>query len=67
MIEKCPKCNTTPRIIHVGDEGGQRRYWTVQCPQCLYEAADLDEAKLTQLGAINIWNRKVRKDNECNQ
>ena len=60
----CPKCHHAASPIQVGDEGGRRPYWVVQCYNCYYEAAECDEAKVDCRDAIELWNRKVNKENE---
>ena len=62
-VARCPKCHYAARPIQVGDEGGRRPYWVVQCSHCYYVAADYDEAKVDCRDAIELWNRKVNKEN----
>ena len=64
MLAMCPKCHYAARPIQVGDEGGRRPYWVVQCSHCYYTAADWDEAKVNRGAAIELWNRKVNEENE---
>ena len=60
-LEPCPKCSHVARPIQVGDEGGRRPYWVVQCSHCFYTAADWDEAKVACEAAINLWNERINK------
>lgn len=64
MLAMCPKCHHAARPIQVGDEGGQRPYWVVQCSHCYYEAADCDKAKVDCRDAIKLWNERINKENE---
>ena len=61
MPAPCPKCNHSARPIQVGDEGGRRPYWVVQCSHCFYVAADYDEAKVYCGDAIKLWNERINK------
>ena len=63
MLAMCPQCHRAARPIQVGDEGGRRPYWIVQCPHCYYTVAYWDEAKADCRDAIELWNRKVNKEN----
>ena len=64
ILEPCPKCSHVARPIQVGDEGGRRPYWVVQCSHCFYTAADWDEAKVDRGAAIRLWNERTNKKNE---
>ena len=62
-LAMCPKCHYAARLIQVGDEGGHRPYWVVQCSHCYYEAADCGEAKVNYKDAVKLWNERINKEN----
>lgn len=62
LLADCPKCCARAQLIKVGDEGGERRYWSVQCTECYYEAAAADEAKVNMWDAVSLWNERVNKE-----
>jgi len=56
-FKPCPKCNSVPEYIRVGDFN---QYWYVICPNCLYSPIKENEARSTKLGARLLWNRKIK-------
>lgn len=58
FAENCPYCNNRPKLIKVGDD---RQYYINICSKCYKTPVKNCEARLTKLGAVLIWNKRVRE------
>ena len=54
LPRNCPFCGGKPRISRCGD---QKEFWVVQCSKCYETPVQLDEARITPIGAVNIYNK----------
>lgn len=61
QLKPCPFCGSAEQhVLGVRISGGWR--WTVRCMGCSSVTGD----KETEQGALNLWNRKTRKEAEAN-
>lgn len=56
--ENCPYCGNRSKAIKVGDD---RQYYINICSKCYKTPVKSCEARLTKLGAVLIWNKRVRE------
>ncbi len=56
MPRACPFCGGKPRISRCGD---QREFWVVQCSKCYETPVQLDEARVTPVEAVKIYNKRA--------
>lgn len=56
MPRACPFCGGTPRISRCGD---QKEFWVVQCSECYETPVQLDEARVTPVAAVKIYNKRA--------
>lgn len=56
--ENCPYCNNRSKTTKVGDD---RQYYINICSKCYKTPVKSCEARLTKLGAVLIWNKRVRE------
>jgi hypothetical protein len=57
MIIPSKCCLAPARLIRVGD---QKEYLVYICSKCFKTPVHYDEARLTEQGARDIWNRRNR-------
>jgi hypothetical protein len=56
MPRSCPFCGGKPRISRCGD---QREFLVVRCSKCYETPVQFDEARITPIGAVNIYNKSA--------
>jgi transcription elongation factor Elf1 len=56
LPRNCPFCGGKPRISRCGDH---REFWVVECSKCYETPVQLNEARITPIGAVNIYNKRA--------
>ena len=57
-IKPC-SCGSQPEIRTVGD---YKQYFICFCSNCGKTSLHIDEAQMTKIRAIKIWNRRIDND-----
>lgn len=60
MVKLTPcSCSGQPKIKIVGDN---KQYFVCICSKCGKTPLHIDEAQMTKIRAIKIWNRRINND-----
>ena len=51
-------CSVEPRLFRVGDD---KQYFVYMCPKCFRTPVENHEARVTEAGARNVWNKRSLK------
>ena len=57
-LEGCAYCKGAPKLMKIGDK---KQYFVYKCSNCFTAPALFDEAKRSERGAREMWNKRTKE------